>query len=132
MVSTRLRVLLFDVLENLFAGAGIEAVEHLRHGAHAAVRFAAELAERLQLLADDAGDLGDDLGRNLIQVRHAQGHVGAHSGRQRDQQCGGLRGIQVRKNQRDGLRVFVVDELASCCGSAFCRIRSSRLVAEQP
>ena len=44
-------VLLLDVVEDPAAGAGIEAVEHLRHGAHAAVGFAAEFAQGLELLA---------------------------------------------------------------------------------
>ena len=104
-------VLLFDVVEDLAAGGRIQAVEHLRHGAHAAVGFAAELAQRLQLLPDDAGDLEDDLGRDLVQARHAQRDVGAHVGGQRSQQRRGLRIVQVREHQRDGLRMFVVDEL---------------------
>ncbi len=48
--------------------------------------------------------------RDLVQVRHPQRHVGAQFLRQRDQQPGRLRGIQMRQDQRDGLRMLVVDE----------------------
>ena len=71
--------------------ARFQAIEHLRDRPHAAIRLPAEFAQRLQLLPDHGGDLVNDLGRDLIQVRHAQGHVGADLRRQRDQQRGGLR-----------------------------------------
>ena len=110
MVSTRLGFCCFDVLENFLAGVGIQAVEHFRHRADAAVRFAAELAEGFQLVADDAGDLRNDFRRDLIEIRHAQRHIGAHLGGKREQQARRLRRIQVRKNQRDGLRMFAVNK----------------------
>jgi hypothetical protein len=56
MVSCQVGVLLFDVVEDLAARGGIQTVEHLRHRAHAAVRFAAEFAQRFQFLPDHAGD----------------------------------------------------------------------------
>ena len=90
---------------------GVQAVQHFRHGAHAAVGFAAEFAQRLQLLADHAGDFEDDFRRNLVEAGHALGHVGAQLGRQRGQQRRGLRRVEVRQHQRDGLRMLVVDEL---------------------
>src|ERR1017187_2454968 len=54
-------VLLVDVGEDLAAGSRIQPVEHLRHGAHAAVGFAAEFAQGLELLSDHAGDLQNHL-----------------------------------------------------------------------
>ena len=84
MVSTRLGFCCFDGVQNFFAGAGIQTVEHLGDGADAAIRFAAEFAEGLQFLADHAGDFVDDFGGDLIEVRHAKGHIGTEFRRERD------------------------------------------------
>ena len=42
----QVRVMLLDHLEDFLAGAGIEAIEHLRDGANAAIGLAAEFADR--------------------------------------------------------------------------------------
>ena len=111
MVSRQVGVLVLDVVQDLPAGRRIETVEHLRHGAYAAVGFAAEFAQGLQLLPDHAGDLEDDLRRDLVQAGHALRDIRAQPGGQRGEQRGRLRGVQVRKHQRDGLRMLVVNEL---------------------
>ena len=116
--------------QDFLAGARFQPVEHLRYRPHAAVGFAAEVAQGLQLLADHGGDLMNDLGRNLIQVRHAQRHVRANLGGQRDQQRGRLRGTEVREDEGDGLRMLAVDELGQLLGIGFLQgVEGRRIVA---
>ena len=111
MVSPRCRVLLFDVFQDLFAGGRVQAVEQLGHRAYASVGLAAEFSQRLELLPDHRGDLVNDLRRDLIEIGHAHGYVGSQVGGQRNQQRRGLRRVQVRKDQGDGLRMLAVHEL---------------------
>ena len=72
-----LRIDDFQRLEEFFAGAGIEAVEHFGDGLDAASGLAAEVADFFELEADDIGDLADDIGRDLFETGHAVGDVGA-------------------------------------------------------
>ena len=116
------------VVQDHAARPGVQPVQHLRHGPHAAVGFPAELAQGLQLLADHGGDLHDDLRRDLVQAGHALGDIRAHLRRQRNQQRRRLRRVQVGEHQRDGLRVFVVNELRQLLGVGFLnRVEGSRL-----
>ncbi len=89
------RVALLDVRKQSFARTGIEPVEHFSDGTHAAVGFAAEVAKTFQLILDHAGDFSDDFRRDLIETGHAQRHIGAHILRERIEQCGRFRGVEV-------------------------------------
>ena len=54
------------------------------------------------------------------------------SWRQRDQQSGRLRGVQVREDQRDGLRMLVVDELGELLRIGFLqRVEAGQLRAQR-
>jgi hypothetical protein len=75
------------------------------------VLFAIRPAERLQPLIDDRRDPRDDVGRDVVQARHARQHVDADVVRQQRDQLGCRGRIQVRQNQRDGLRMLAEDEL---------------------
>src|ERR1019366_3327691 len=88
-------ILAVDVVEDFAAGGGVQPVEHFSHGAHTAVGFAAEFAERLQLLPDDAGDFKDNFRRDLIQAGHSLRDVRPHGGGQRSQQGRGLGVVEV-------------------------------------
>ncbi len=113
------RVGFFDFVKDFFAGAGIEAIEHLRDGAHATIGFTAEFSEGEQLLADDAGDFGDDVGRDLVEIGHAECHIGTHFRRERSEQGRRLGGAQMRQDERDGLRVLAMDEFGELLGVGF-------------
>ncbi len=112
-------VLLVDVVEDLAAGGGVQTVEHLGHGADAAVRLAAEFTEGFEFLPDDGGDFENDLGGNLIEAGHALGDVRPHGGGKRSEQGRGLGVVQVREHQGDGLRMLVMDEFRELLGIGF-------------
>ena len=122
---------MFDVGENVLTGAGVQAIEHLRHRAHPTARLLAEIAESLQLQSDYAGNFVNDVGRDLVQIGHADGHVGPDLLGQRKQKSSGLTGVQVGKHQSDGLRMLAVDELGKLLGiGALQNVEGSRIGAE--
>ena len=83
-------VLLLDVVQDFAAGRGIQPVQHFRHGAHAAVGFAAEFAQGLQLLPDHAAILRMISGEIWSRLAMRMRHIGAQPRRQRGQQRGRL------------------------------------------
>ena len=66
----------FKLRENFLAVIGIEPVEHFRNGPDAAVRLAAEIAERIQFLSDDGRYLIDDFRRYLVERGNPEGQIG--------------------------------------------------------
>ena len=108
---------LLDGFQNLLAGIGIEAIEHLRDRVHAAVRFAAQLAQVFQLGPDDRGDFGDDLGRDLVKAGHAQGHVGAQLAGSENSRPAAWEGFRCERISAMVWGCSLWMNLASCCGS---------------
>ena len=59
-------------------------------------------------------------------------NVGAHFGGQRRDKSRGLGWIQMRQNQRDGLRMLAVDEFGELLRIGFLqRVETQRLVGER-
>ena len=84
-----------------------------------------------QLLANDTGNLRDDFGRDLVEIRHSNGNIGAQFGRQRIQEIGRLLRSEMRKDQRDCLRMLVVDEIGQLLRIRFLQRVEARRVASQ-
>jgi hypothetical protein len=105
------RIGLFQLLHDGFFGAAVHAVEHLGHGAHA--------AGRRHLLGEDAGDvalqdlldLHDDVGRGALHHGDALGHVHLDLAGQGREDGRPMLGVEMRQDERDGLRMLVLDEV---------------------
>ena len=91
---------------------------------------AAEFPQCFQFLPNHRGDLVDDLGRDLVEVGHAHGHVGPQIDGSETSNAAACGASRCDNTSATVWGCSLCTNFASCCGSAFCN--ASRLTASAP